>query len=77
MKFIWEEKDVVVGRRYSRSGIGEQLLIGFMASHNGPDNYVSISLNDGMVTKPRSRESMAGMLTDQEYVPVEILEALK
>ena len=46
MKFIWEEKDILVGRRYGRIEITEEWMIGYLFWIGAEERYVSISLGD-------------------------------
>lgn len=71
MKVIWEPDDIKPGKRYSKPGIGEEWIIGYLSDAH-PSNktrYVSVSLSDGLVTEPLSKEDMARALTDQGYLP--------
>jgi hypothetical protein len=76
MKIIWEAQDITPGRSYSREGIGETWLIGYLSYEDSRACYVSVSQNDGLVTKPMTPEEMAGMLTREGYLPSEVLNAL-
>lgn len=69
MKVIWEETDIVPGVRYSRKDINEIWLIGYLADSNEIDRYVSISLNDGLITSPATKQQMAKNLTTGKYLP--------
>lgn len=73
MRVIWEASDIQCGRRYSKAGIGEKWIIGYIPSMTGEARYVSVSDQDGMVTEPRAREQIAQILTENEYLPVELL----
>ena len=73
MKVIWEVKDITPGRRYSKEGIGEKWIIGYLADQNGAARYVSVSDQDGMVTASKTKEQMAIDLTECGYLPVEVL----
>lgn len=73
MRVIWEAEDIVVGRRYSKPGLDEEWIIGFIGGMGGPIRYVSISDQDGMVTGPKSKEEIALDLTEAGYLPVELL----
>ena len=70
MKYQWTADDIIVGRRYSTPGIREEWMIGYLSGVLGPAKYVSISLSDGMVTSPNTREELAKMLTEYGYSPV-------
>ncbi len=73
MKVTWEEKDITPGRKYSKEGMGEKWIIGFLSNVDGAERYVSVSDQDGMVTAPRTKEQMAQTLTEDSYMPVELL----
>lgn len=73
MKIIWEEGDITPGRRYSKVGLGENWIIGFLQDAMRDARYVSISDRDGMVTLPCTKQEMAVMLTREGYLPVELL----
>lgn len=75
MKFIWEAKDIVGGRRYGRPGLNEVWIIGYMSDESVP-RHVSISLSDGMVTEARTKDQLAKALSDDGYMPIELLEML-
>jgi hypothetical protein len=73
MKVIWETEDIKPGRRYSKKGIGENWIIGYLSDTDGEDRYVSVSELDGMVSVPYTTERMAQMLTENGFMPVELL----
>lgn len=75
MKVTWEPKDIQCGRKYTREGMAETWMIGFLATEEGAARYVSISNQDGMVTKAETKEAMAELLTKNEYLPTEICSA--
>ena len=77
MKFIWEPDDIKVGRKYSRPDITEIWLIGYIPSvdSTGP-RYVSISMEDGMVTGGLTANVLSAGLTRNNYVPVEFIAKL-
>lgn len=78
MKFIWEERDIIAGRRYTREGISEEWLIGFRAEAVlARECWVSVSLNDGLVTDLMSKNLLSDELTRNEYVPVEFISYCK
>ena len=75
MKFIWEESDVLVGRKYSRPDISEVWMIGYRAELGHDDaRLVSVSLSDGMVTMALTREEMVDMLNQNSYIPAEFIK---
>ncbi len=82
MKFIWEPDDIKAGRYYYRNDKGHGADIGYLASvtHkigwtftnelDDPAKNVAISITDGMVTPPKTREEFAVMLNEGGYVPL-------
>ena len=74
MKVIWKAEDIVPGRRYSKEGIKEEWIIGYLSNNYGDNRYVSISDQDGMVTAGTDKESLAARLTEGGYIPVELLK---
>lgn len=77
MKFIWESSDITPGQKYSREGIGETWMIGYRAEIANGRRYVSVSLNDGLVTEPKTQKELAIELSEQGYVPAEFLGIAK
>lgn len=75
MKVIWEPKDIQCGRKYTREGLSETWMIGFLSTEEGAARYVSISDQDGMITRAETKESMAELLTKNDYLPREICGA--
>jgi hypothetical protein len=73
MKVTWEPDDITPGRRYSKKGLRERWIIGYLAELDGPSRYVSVSESDGMVTQARTKEEVARMLTQHGYLPLELL----
>jgi hypothetical protein len=73
MKVTWEAEDIIPGRRYSKPGIKEIWAIGFLAYESTQERYVSVSNQDGMVTEPKFKENFAADLTEQGYLPVELI----
>lgn len=74
MKVTWEAEDIWPGRKYSKRNI-EEWIIGYLSCLEWPVKYVSISLNDGMVTHPMTKDEFAEVLNREGYLPVELLEA--
>ena len=72
----WEEKDIVFGTRYGRIGLNEEWLIGYMGCSEGPARYVSISTADGMVTEAITKAAFAARLTENKYIPINLLKKL-
>jgi hypothetical protein len=76
MKFIWEENDIKAGTKYSREGLNEVWMIGYMSDFDWNDakrRHVHVSMEDGMVTTPYNRAEMASMLNEGKYVPLKFL----
>lgn len=44
-----------------------------MDSESGDKRYCSISLVDGMVLQPHSKEELAAVLNEGKYVPMELI----
>jgi hypothetical protein len=74
MKVTWEADDIVPGRRYSKKGIGEKWIIGYLSDVAGEGRYVSVSDRDGLVTSPGTKEYLANALNEEGYLPVELIE---
>jgi len=74
MKVIWGAEDIKPGRRYSKHGIEETWMIGYISAVDGPVRYVSVSDQDGMVTEPSTKEDLARSLTEHDYLPMELLD---
>ena len=81
MKVVWEDADIVVGRRYTKPGTNEVWLIGYRVDiepqdqTKGPKRFVQISLNDGMCCCDATAADIALALTHQGYVPLELAKA--
>ena len=71
MKFTWEEEDIVPGRKIVQGTEGKIWVIGWLPHIAEAERYVLVSLVDGIVTPPKSKEQMATMLTQGGMVPVE------
>lgn len=71
MKVTWEADDITPGRRYSKPGIKEVWLIGYIPDVHGLKRYVSVSLNDGMVTDPCEQKNISK--STNGYLPCELL----
>lgn len=73
MKVEWEESDIKPGRRYGKPLTAERWVIGFLAGSGNNARFVSISLSDGMVTKPSTLAGLAATLNEGGYQPEELL----
>ena len=73
MKFVWEEKDIILPRKYSKPGIQEVWMLGWISDI--PNRICSISMLDGMIVEHgQSRSVTAELLTKNGYVPLEYME---
>jgi hypothetical protein len=67
--YVWGEKDIIAGSRYSM-GRGEEVwMIGYLSFETSKRRYVSISTIDGLVTDRKTREQLAEDLTKSGYRP--------
>ena len=74
MKVTWDAEDINPGRRYRKNIDSEEWIIGYLSgSASGSSRYVSISTRDGLVTDPQTKEQLAQLLTENNYLPVELL----
>ena len=71
MKFTWEEEDIVPGRKIVQGTEGKIWVIGWLPHIAEAERYVLVSLADGLVTPPKSKEQMATMLTQGRMIPAE------
>lgn len=71
MKFTWEEDDIVPGRKIVQGTAGKIWLLGYMPHIAEAERYVLVSLTDGLVTPPKSKERMATRLTQDNMIPAE------
>jgi hypothetical protein len=78
MKVIWEESDIFAGRRYTKLGTTEIWLIGYRVDITAPKNaakrYIQISLSDGMCCAEGTAAQLAPALTEQGYIPIELVK---
>jgi hypothetical protein len=74
MKVTWDEKDIRAGLRYGRATIRERWIIGYDPTlPAGEKRWVSVSLQDGMVTRAQTAHELAVSLTESGYVPEALL----
>lgn len=76
MKFEWEASDIRPPRRFSKAGIKEVCMLGYVVPAPGEDlnKFVAVSLSDGLVSMPaRDAVGMAEVLNRNNYVPLEFL----
>lgn len=81
MKYLWEPKDITVGRFYTKAdamegkmdtgyAISTLHMIGYHAqSIKNEGNMCTISIADGMVGKPETASEIAADLNKYEYIP--------
>lgn len=70
MRIIWEAKDIKGGVRFG--GVGsETWMIGWPTGKAG--FFVTISLSDGLVTDPALPADIAQRLSQNGYLPIELL----
>ena len=70
MGYVWGEKDIIAGRRFSW-GCGEEVwMIGYLSFVLSKRRYVSISTIDGLVKDRKTREQLAEELTKSGYRPL-------
>ncbi len=75
MKVIWEASDIHQGRRIGCENAVWDWVIGYR-SNSDPINrsYVLIRINDGAIEGERSPEDMANFLTQNNYLPIELVD---
>ena len=73
MKLTWEPSDIVVGTVVKRLNDGETYIIGYRAERTD-DRYCLVSLQDGNICLPQTKESMAAVLTANQYWPTNLLK---
>lgn len=66
---VWEPEDIIHGNRYTRAGIDEIWMLGYVVGRAG--SIVSVSLLDGMVTQKKTVLEMVEMLNSERYVPTD------
>ncbi len=71
----WHKSDIRGGLIIGRPNLNERWVIGFLAQINDECKYVTVSCVDGMVTKMRTKEELALMLTKDKYIPAELLDS--
>jgi hypothetical protein len=74
MKIIYEASDIEVGKVYGKDGYdGHSIMVGYYPESDEIENYVIINLSDGCISVQRSKFEVAKYLTDNDYIPEEIL----
>ena len=79
MKFVWEETDIVVGRKFRKSPSTETFIIGYLPGKDTSNFFTTVSLLDGMVNFERglSIDELIELLNNTQMVPVELLTCLE
>ena len=76
MRFIWEPKDIIGGRRFrDKAGSEEVWMVVYQPNtiSAGPTNfYATVSLADGLVTDFVDREVLSETFTKGNYIPLEL-----
>lgn len=72
MKITWEASDIRGGRRVQSTASDEVQVIGFRGELD-QQRYVLVSLSDGNITLPQTKEDLAHLLTLQHQWPLEML----
>ena len=71
MKFTWDADDIKPGRTAKTSGSRETWVIGYFPHIAEAERFVLVSLIDGIVTVPESKEGLATLLTSGMLIPTE------
>lgn len=78
MRVIWEEMDIIAGRRLAAEGVAEQWIIGYSVlvdgSHGNRNEYILISLDDGALQQRGNKAELAKIITDSELIPLELMQ---
>lgn len=73
MKYIWEVRDIRMGRRVQVSNRTETYLIGYDPRESGESNTTLVSLSDGMISRRMlSAEGMVAHLNEAGMRPVDV-----
>ena len=75
MLVTWSEADIVSGQVYGKPSTAERWIIGYVQPPDGPVEYTSISLADGLVQPTQPKTEIAADLTRNGYLPVQLLES--
>lgn len=81
MKIVWEAEDIKPGRRHGKPGRAERWIIGYLvadcflepAMDIRSARYCEISLADGAIQGPFSRQELAHGLNECGEMPEELL----
>lgn len=76
MKFEWEVSDIIPGRVVGHPDRIERWMIGYRVTPGDGNEYVLVSMADGMVQAPLANTgAMAAMLNQTGDIPIEFLPA--
>ena len=71
MKIVWEAQDIRGGQRYGTPGRLERWMIGYLPALGVKSaRYCEISLADGAIHGPSTREELARRLTERGELPI-------
>lgn len=73
MKVIWESADIHTGLRVGIKGSSERWVVGYLSYPQSGGCFVVISEADYMVGVGKTHMEMAECLTENDYIPVELL----
>lgn len=74
MKIEWQPEDIHAGRRVGNPVRNEQWMIGYIGSMRSDEaRWTLVSLTDGMIGKPVTREELAADLNKVGEMPVELM----
>lgn len=74
MKIVWEAEDIKPGRRHGKPGRAERWIIGYLPAMDiRSARYCEISLADGAIQGPFSRQELAHGLNECGEMPEELL----
>ncbi len=74
MRIEWSADDIEVGRIVGKPDLRERWMIGYLAAGNpgkSDRRYVMVSLSDGMVTDPETKDALAILLNKNDNMPAE------
>ena len=75
MRVEWSDMDIVAGQVYGRPQTAERWIIGYVQPPDGPVEFTSISLTDGLVQPTRPKAEIAAHLNSGGYLPIQLLES--
>ena len=73
MEVIWESVDIRIGLRVGIKGSSERWVVGYLSYPQSGGCFVVISEADYMVGVGKTSLEMAECLTENEYLPSELL----